>query len=519
MKNYMQKCLSLTAVLLLLLVVLTSCDKRDDAQNNELGDLYEAISQYRDMLEEREPSTDEYPTSAEEIEYVLVIPAGCGAELFDSAAFLSGELSKYVADEVEVVYDCDLKETNDKIEILIGDTDRQASKKFFKELRVDDYGYKYDDGAIVISAHRGSVCAENIRSFLSDIETGKVDMADPEDIQESIVRGKYSVNGIKLNGFELCEYEIVYPADNKLCQKALAERLRDDIAEYSGYYLRVISDKQCKASTRAICVGQSERTGDYSDSIGAYISLNGAGDIELISNDNFGIHTAISRFIDMIKQSESEGFCSLELSGKKQYFYNDDAVSLYIVRNDFVAGSLQSYLAAIRGVRNSSVAVFDRMSDEVRKNLTGNLKNTCTLGTSLLCYENTAEFECVSSKTTGLDSGANVVTLVIKRSDGMLFGVVCGLCEDSSNASNNEAFYKVLVAELQSLGDMPIVVIHELGSVLDRRFADENPHLEPVVNVDGIYYTSRYFKLKSYATEEIASSVFAEKLELEFYYS
>ena len=114
MKNYMQKCLSLMAVLLLLLVVFSSCDKRDDAQNNELGDLYEAISQYRDMLEEREPSTDEYPTSAEEIEYVLVIPAGCGAELFDSAAFLSGELSKYVADEVEVVYDCDLKESNDK---------------------------------------------------------------------------------------------------------------------------------------------------------------------------------------------------------------------------------------------------------------------------------------------------------------------------------------------------------------------------------------------------------------------
>ena len=514
MKKYIQKCLALVAVALLL--VLSSCGK--NADQNDLGDLYEAISQYRDMLTTEDSSEDNTKTSTQEIDYVLVIPAGCGAELFDSAAFLSGELSKYVADEVEVAYDCDLIRADGKIEILVGDTDRAESKKLLKGLRVDDYGYRYDNGVIAIGAHLESRCVEAVQSFLSDLESGKVDLSRTEDIQESIVRGQYSINVIKLNGFELCEYDIVYPSANKLSERALAERLRDDIAKYCGYYLRVISENECTDATRAICVGQSSKTDDYSDSLGFYLSVNGEGHIELVSNENLGIYRATQSFLDIIKQSEREGDCTLELSGKKQYFYNNDAVSLYIVRNDFGAGALDSYLSAIRGAQGASVAVFDRMSDDVRRNLTSNLQNIYSVGDSLVCY-NVDDFECVSSKITEIDLGASVVTLVMKRSDGLQVGLVCGFCEDGSSAANDESFYNALITECQSLGDLPIVVIHELGSALDKRFTDENTYLVPLVNAEGIYYTSNYLKPQNHACEQIASSVFADVLDFEFYYS
>ena len=486
MTRKIQKYLSFFAIILLLLLVC-SCGKRD-TEKNELGDLYEAISQYKDMLDAQDSLSEE--KSVGEVDYVLVIPAGCGADIFDSAAFLSAELSKFVGREVEVVYDCDFKGKSDRIEILIGDTDRTKSKKFLKGLRADDFGYKYDDGVIVIGAHKESTCAETVHSFMLDVANGKVDMSRPYAIQENIVRSQYSISGIKLNGFELCEYDIVYPDTYKLSEKVLAEGLREDIAEYSGYYLRVISEKECTESTRAICVGQSDLTDDYSDSIGSYVSVNEASHIELVSNDALGIYRAVENFLGMIKESEREGICNLELSGRNQYFYNNDLVSLYLVRNDFNSGSLEDYLSAIRGARKASVAVFDRTGDDVRHNLTSNLQNIYSVGELLICYEDTAEFECISSKSTALDSGARVLTLVMSRSDGVRFGIVCGFCEDGSNAANDENFYNTLVVECQSLGDMPIVIIHELDSALGRRFAEENSYLAPLINADGICYTS-----------------------------
>lgn len=519
MKKYTQKWLSFLSVIILVMLVLVACGNGNTNKKNDFGDLYEAISQYREMLASEDTSSDEASdVIAKELKYVLVIPARCGADIFDSAAFLSSELSKYVASEVEVVYDRDLKSYSDKIEILIGDTDRAESRRFLKGLRKDDYGYRYDNGVIVVGAYRESCCVTGIYAFAADIESGKVDLSHPEDIQESIVAGQYSITSIKLNGFELCEYDIVYPAANKLSEKALAERLRDDIAEYSGYYLRVISEKECTDATRAICVGQSLMTSDYSSCLGAYVSVNTDGHIELVSNDNFGIHKAVGNFLDMIKESESQGACTLELSGTKQYLYSNDTFSLYIVRNNFNSATLEGYLAAIRGAGVASAAIFDRTSEDARHNLTSNLQNTYSIGELLACY-NSDNFECVSSKNNMLASGAGVITIVMKRSDGILFGVVCGLCEDGTAAADDEAFYDVLVKDCQGLGDMPVVVIHELGSTLYEKFAEDNPSLLPLANAKGIYYTSSYLKVKSYAVEEIASSTFADKLDFEIYYS
>ena len=216
MKRYISRFLVIISILLVVFVLLSSCKGKEDDSNN-FDDLYAAISEYQEMVSKKEESSGE-ETSAEVVEekkFVVIIPAGCGAEIFDSAVLLSDTMSKYVGKEVDVLYDCDFKSKDGYTEILIGDTDRYESTKALKKLRADDYGYKYSDGALVISAHSDSLCAKTVALFIEILESGRASLSKIENIDSYTAIGKYDIDKIKLNDFELCEYDIVYPASNK----------------------------------------------------------------------------------------------------------------------------------------------------------------------------------------------------------------------------------------------------------------------------------------------------------------
>ena len=86
-----------------LTAAFSGCKKKEE--DTSLDDLNAAVSWYEEILK----SSEEADTRSENQKFVVVIPAGCGADLFYGADFLSQELSKYVGYDVQMVYDSEYK--------------------------------------------------------------------------------------------------------------------------------------------------------------------------------------------------------------------------------------------------------------------------------------------------------------------------------------------------------------------------------------------------------------------------
>ena len=293
-------------VILLIAAVLTaafSACKNDD-DDTSLDELNAAVSRYEEMLESAEAEKE---TENQKGNFVVVIPSRCGADLFGGADLLCDELSKRVGYDVQLVYDSEHKKSSDYVEILVGETDRAQSTRYIKELRIDDYGYECRDGSLQIGAPSEALCVEAIKAFIEAFSNGDIDLLNINGIKPYRVCGNYEIDKIELCGFPIYEYDIVYPKSNTMHERELAGLLRDEIAEYSGYSLRVISDKQITSATRAICIGKTSITNTDCAENEAIISVNNDENIELVSDKNSGIYYSIQRFLEMIKQSQKNG--------------------------------------------------------------------------------------------------------------------------------------------------------------------------------------------------------------------
>lgn len=488
------------------MATITGCGNNKD--DSSIDDLYSAVSQYEEMIESLKADEG----NKDKQTFVIVIPSGCGADLLYGAEFLSREMSKYVAYEVQVAYDSDIKKSNDNIEILVGATDRQESIEYLKGLRTEDFGYAYSNGSVVIGAHSDALCIKAINNFVLKIVGGSIKLSYIHVIDPYVERAEYDTDEVKLCGFSITEYDIVYPDKNLMGEKALANILRDMIAKSCGYSLRVISDKQATEATRAICVGQSSLTSSDIFEGTATISVSSGGNIELVSDKNAGIYRAIEEFINVMEQSESD----VVLSGLRNYQYNGDPISLYIVRDDFSSGSIDAYMNAVQGIRNSSLAVFDSLSETVRTNLYNNLGRLESADENSFYHYETENFSCILVESKHLDGGAELLTLVMERTDGKHFVFIGGFAGEVEDDQN---LLLALEAECRKYSDLPIVMVHELSESLDRSFDDNNTRFRAVDGAKGLYFSADRLAVSSVLTSEITDELLADLLILDFYYS
>ncbi len=498
-----------------LAATLTGCAATSQEESS-IEELSASISWYEDLLESAQTDESKGKETDDEQEFVIVIPAGCGAELFYGAHFLSDEMSKYVGYDVEVVYDSEFEISDENIEVLVGNTERRESIKYIKGLRVHDYGYGYIDDSVVIGAHSEELCVEAIEAFVEHLADGTVDLVAVNNLTQYVVYNEYDVCQVTLCGFPIYEYDIVYPEENLMSERELANVLRDRIAEYCGYSLRVISDDKITDATRAICVGKCALSSLKTVDGNAYIALNSSGNIELVSDKNAGIYYAIERFVDIIKQSEKteDGNCNIEIDGLKTYRCNDWRFSLCIMRDYFATGSIEDYVTVIDAVRDNSLAIFDGFSDEAKSEMSENLGEPCGIEENGFYYTDGSDTKCVFAKST-LFGGAKLITLIIEKSDGKQVVFVGGFCD----GEGDENFLLKLNEECQKYADLPIVVAHELDEALDRSFADANPRLLPVNASCGLYFSSDTLYLASASRTEMSNSLFIDVLELNFYYN
>ena len=148
----------------------------------------------------------------------------------------------YGSDDVELVTDRK-SERSDRVEILVGATSRDQSERFKGDLRSEEYLIASSDGKLVILGGSPDATVQAVEYFCANYEKvlrSGVFRAD-DAYRYSVA---HTIKTAEIGGRGISDFVIVYPseAENKSAVKEAAEKLRDGIAELTGYSLRVRDD-------------------------------------------------------------------------------------------------------------------------------------------------------------------------------------------------------------------------------------------------------------------------------------
>lgn len=288
-------------ILVLMLLLLSSC-----AQNKDNGDdIYSSLlSLWTQAEEEPEPNIEKY---------IAVIPSDCSAEVYNAARELCDKIAENTSAEVKLFYEHEeYKAGNKSCEIIIGNSRR--SEKTLKRYKSEDFGYFSEDGVVYIGGQSDTAVLSAIAKFREDV----VVYADPEffinDTTSYFYRAEYDIDKIILNGFELCDYNIVYPKDDSVgC--ALATEFSKMITEKTGYCLSLKNDKEAQDQALSICIGDTALHTDPTpcEMTDFEIAPYSTG-ISLFAGNRYGMKTAIEKLSSLLLNKDQSGNVTAEIS-------------------------------------------------------------------------------------------------------------------------------------------------------------------------------------------------------------
>lgn len=155
-------------------------------------------------------------------------------------------------------------EDPDRVEIIVGDTEREQSQTVRKSLRHDEYAIRLIDGKIVIvggSSESTAAAVDHFKANYADILASGIFSAE-DNYTHTI---DYAIKEATIAGNLLGEYVIVYPAnegtysEKPSVMKYAADRLHDYFIEMCGISLDVVTDIEEEAKYE-ILVGATNRT-------------------------------------------------------------------------------------------------------------------------------------------------------------------------------------------------------------------------------------------------------------------
>ena len=304
----------LVVTVFMAIFLFSACSKADNSEYDEL------LNQLQGEFDGQERDFDRY---------IVVIPSDASAALYSATEAMTKKIEQNTETEAVLVYDYEKVAVGaEDCEILVGDTSRNESQSFLKKYRIDDFGYKYFDGKIVV----GGICEESTLLAVDKFTQDVVDYADKELFMSPdksyFYRGDYSVERITLCGFELCDYTVLYDGEIALAQE-LALDFRNAIAESTGYYLRVKKTSEVSDGVRAICIGDTDRL----PSGGGSLEENEAGifscptGICIGAQNSFGYRLAVDRLLLMLCTGEGDS-CDVTIADSIDLSFTSTELSL-----------------------------------------------------------------------------------------------------------------------------------------------------------------------------------------------
>ncbi len=284
------------------------------------------------------------------------------------------------ADRINV-YDDSRKENEDVVELLFGNTNREASKNALKKLRDREYTIGVYDGKFVVTGADDDATIDAVNylymHYSDFIKDGKISSKD-----NFVCKYSYPYDTIKVGDTDISAYTIVYPdpggtyAEKESAQKYAATRLSQQISQLCGAILPTENEKNTDAE-KQIVIEKAKGNYDYSvcvkgdkitisaDSIYSYTKAFDA----LLSGDSIAKDFTASEK-DVFKESPIEDFVYVDYTEGKVYsdkapvgsikimgtdiskykIVYDNDVSDHRLNEEYAAQQLSKYLGHATGV-------------------------------------------------------------------------------------------------------------------------------------------------------------------------
>ena len=281
-------------LLIAVLMCLSACgDKNGSAESDD------ALSMLLEIIESEESSAaTEY--------YVIVIPSGCSSELALRAAALADEIEEMTGIESVVEYDSgDNPRRDNAIEIMLGNTARNASKVALAELRSGDYLCKKLDGGIVI----GGLSDESTIAALDRFEKDVLPYADAEQLMSSSAEfeyfAEYKLDKVSLCGFSIGDFDILCDLDD-LSAKGVAASIKQRILTESGYSLEIKDLSASKRASKEIIVSLTASVPDRN----GRVTFDGE-DVTLCADNSYALEATADYFCSvLLSEDPSDEICT-----------------------------------------------------------------------------------------------------------------------------------------------------------------------------------------------------------------
>ena len=280
---------------LTLLVLLISLVLSMAACNDSSNDILQGLIQ----LEPSESSGEQDDYRAASI-YRIIISENSTPELSAIAESLGEKLETATTIGTEVVYDYQTPIYIDgAVEILLGYTARSESTLKLGELRDKDYVIEWYGEKLVIGGKSQDATIDAAEYFLENILPQSTVAVLMRPDQKFGFVGEYDVEEIKLNGFSLSEYKIIYENGSR----DLAERFVETVRIQSGYMLDALP------------------VGKYSG--GKYISIGAAVDSDIIIESDSAFVGVRKNNVYILGSGENELTAAIESFTEKLFSGED----------------------------------------------------------------------------------------------------------------------------------------------------------------------------------------------------
>ncbi len=271
--------------------------------NNEVP----GLDEFEQLLDQSETENEENEPFADKV--YIIIANNASFLLAAKASRLALEISEKTGVEAIVKYDNETTIVgDDDIELLLGDTNRIASKEALKNLRLGDYVCHWDKDKLILGGRYEAATLAAVDYFCNTVIHGasNIMLMNPDAHFEYFE--SYDVQNVTLNGYDLYDYTFVYKKTAENYEYEVAEILRNYIAHKTGYWLEIISDADVTSSTgKQILID------------GGAVELLYDGTLEPTENgvalrgrDSFGLSLAAVDFADMLLESGKGNVTSIK---------------------------------------------------------------------------------------------------------------------------------------------------------------------------------------------------------------
>ncbi len=358
----------------MLLSALWACNNDSGKEDDTTQGTVQSAQTTESTTTVKELPTTEAPTEVLKIfksdlsKYTIVFPAKASASLKDEASKLQSGIQK--------AYNVSLKLSSDsaapsEYEILIGETNRDESSALATEFKYYDFGYRLMETKLVICGKNeaGSISAAE-RFYLNNILTvNKTDAFYSDDRDKTFSSGNYIHDNIQINGVDIANYTIVYPANGSKFEKQLAQKLQLAIADACGVYPDAVTDADLAASDDRyeLLIGETNRTGAQAET--ANMGTITVTDKKVfLCGENAGCNAAaVTAFIEGFEVKEAKkGTFDYRLESQTAPLFSEDG-KLTVMSFNILVGSYESSGLPKPALRKDSViaAILDYLPDTV----------------------------------------------------------------------------------------------------------------------------------------------------------